>query len=156
MKPNTQDMQVAYKLWIELSTRKIGLPIDPDNDVVTEIYDSWYEFFQITRDLIKEVPVAKVRRNRSTRDLVRVAMDVLNVGMRPHLTKWQARFRQWHAAQLQVASNRDKPPQDLQREFPSYDELITDMQAVNIALISYRGIMGHLATGATSSSSVAP
>src|SRR3990172_10667033 len=56
IKPNYQDMQIAYKLWVEVSTRKIGLDIDYKNDVIIEIYHSWHEFFNITRDLIKDIP----------------------------------------------------------------------------------------------------
>src|SRR5689334_17490848 len=44
-KPNVTDRQVAYAVWVELSTRKIGLPIDVEHDVIVEIYDSWYTFF---------------------------------------------------------------------------------------------------------------
>jgi hypothetical protein len=43
-KPNITDRQVAYAIWVELSTRKIGLPIDLNHDVIVEIYDSWYNF----------------------------------------------------------------------------------------------------------------
>src|SRR5690348_15678794 len=38
-KPNTLDRQIAYSIWVELSTRKIGLNIDPEDDVVAEVYD---------------------------------------------------------------------------------------------------------------------
>ena len=31
IKPNYEDTQIAYKLWVEMSTRKIGLPIDFEN-----------------------------------------------------------------------------------------------------------------------------
>ena len=46
---NKKDQEIAYKLWIELSTRKIGLVFDKEHDVITEVYDSWYEFFKIAR-----------------------------------------------------------------------------------------------------------
>lgn len=65
--PNYQDMQIAYKLWIELSTRKIGLKIDLNNDVIIEIYNSWFEFFKITRELIKEIPISKIQNNDNTK-----------------------------------------------------------------------------------------
>jgi hypothetical protein len=55
-KPNLKDQQIAYAIWVELSTRKIGLPIDLDHDVIVEIYDSWFNFFSVTRDLIKDIP----------------------------------------------------------------------------------------------------
>ena len=44
-KPNDTDRQIAYSIWVELSTRKIGLPIDLDHDVISDVYDSWYNFF---------------------------------------------------------------------------------------------------------------
>lgn len=37
-----KDQEIAYKIWVELSTRKIGLPYDKKNDVIKEVYDSWY------------------------------------------------------------------------------------------------------------------
>lgn len=52
LKPNNIDRQIAYSIWVELSTRKIGLQIDPEDDVIAEIYDSWYAFFSVTRELI--------------------------------------------------------------------------------------------------------
>ena len=57
LKLNKKDQEIAYKLWVELSTRKIGLPYDEDNDVIAEVYDSWYTFFKIARDLLKDIPV---------------------------------------------------------------------------------------------------
>lgn len=40
LRRNTTTVQVAYKLWVELSTRKLGLPIDLEHDVIVEIYTS--------------------------------------------------------------------------------------------------------------------
>lgn len=82
-KPNLTDRQVAYAIWVELSTRKIGLPIDLDHDVITEIYDSWYNYFSVTRDLIKSVPAAQVKRD-STQAIIKLSIEVLNEGLRPH------------------------------------------------------------------------
>ena len=53
LRPNNTDRQIAYKIWIELSTRKIGLDIELEDDVIVEIYNSWHEFFSVTRSLIK-------------------------------------------------------------------------------------------------------
>ncbi len=73
-----------------------GLKIDPDDDVTNEIYNSWYEFFVVTRKLVKDDPAVKVRQD-STRKIIQLSIKVLNIGLRPHLTKWQARFRRWYA-----------------------------------------------------------
>ena len=144
IKPNYEDIQVAYKLWVELSTRKIGLSINFENDVIVEIYNSWYEFFKITRELIKEIPVSKVRKNESTQALVRIAVEVLNEGLRPHLTKWQAKFRKWYTEEIEKEENKGLAPQEIQKKFPEYEELINEMQEVNQKLIEYRKVLEKL------------
>lgn len=147
IKPNYQDMQIAYKLWVELGTRKIGLKIDVDNDVIGETYDSWYEFFKLTRELIKDIPVSKIRKDESTKELVRIAMEVLNEGIRPHLTRWQARFRKWYQAEVEADDNKELSPQDIQKKYPEYEKLIKEMLEVNKRIMEYRKILKQLAMG---------
>lgn len=146
LRPNTTDMQIAYKIWVELSTRKIGLPIDLEHDVISEVYDSWYGFFSVTRDHIKEVPVSRFRR-KNTEKIIGLSIDVLNSGIRPHLTRWQARFRRWYERELGKNENADAFPQDIQRKFPDYDGLVEDLQIVNGRLIQYRQKMHDLISG---------
>ena len=145
LRPNQTDRQIAYKIWVELSTRKIGLPIDLDDDVISEIYDSWYDFFSVTRELIKDVPVSKFRR-KDTEKIIKLSIDVLNTGIRPHLTKWQARFRRWYERAINQEDYLEIPPQDIQKKFTQYDELRTDLKEVNERLIRYREKMYELVT----------
>lgn len=146
-RPNTTDRQVAYAIWVELSTRKVGLPIDLDHDVIAEIYDSWYEFFSVTRDLVKTVPVAQVKR-RSTQAIIKLSIEVLNEGLRPHLTHWQARFRKWYEREVrryeEATGDTVLDPQQIQSAFPKFEELKADMIRVNQALIKYRAKMRAL------------
>ena len=51
---------VRIELWVELNTRKIGLEFDQENDVIVEVYDSWYEYFRVARELIKDLPIEKI------------------------------------------------------------------------------------------------
>jgi hypothetical protein len=134
-KPNLADRQVAYAIWVELSTRKIGLEIDFEHDVLAEIYDSWYNYFTVTRDLIKGIPVAQVKRD-STQTIIKLSIEVLNQGLRPHLTKWK-KYDQGGGAEV-------LDPQQIQRRFPRYDELKADMERVNRGLIRYRSKMREL------------
>lgn len=145
LRPNDTDRQIAYKIWVELSTRKIGLEIDLDHDVIVEVYDSWYSFFAVTRELIKDIPVRKFRR-RDTEKIVRLSIEVLNNGLRPHLTKWQARFRHWYEYQMENAPEADLEPQKVQRKFPRFAELETEIQEVNGRLMKYRDKMRELIT----------
>lgn len=146
IKPNQDDRKVAYRIWVELSTRKIGLPIDFEHDVIAEVYDSWYKFFDVTRELIKDIPVNRVR-SKSTTKIIEISIETLNTGLRPHLTQWQARFRRWYNHQLEKDKEALIHPQDIQKNFPDYKALTADMKIVNDRLIHYRKRMNDLVHG---------
>jgi hypothetical protein len=146
-KPNMADKQIGYAIWVELSTRKIGLPIDFDHDVISEIYDSWHTYFSVTRELVKGVPVSQVKRD-STQKIIKLSIEVLNEGLRPHLTQWQARFRHWYDRRLKKYDSEEGDevldPQQIQSQFPQYEEMKSDMERVNQCLIRYRRKMHEL------------
>jgi hypothetical protein len=129
--------RVAYQLWVEMTTRKLGLPIDPSQDLVTECYDSWYAFFKVARELIKAIPLHRNPQSAELRQLIVLSQAVLNEGLRPHLQRWQARFRRWssHLGEKTVATGRT--PQDVQQTFPEWIPLRDDLFATNRRLITY-------------------
>jgi hypothetical protein len=143
LRPNLTDRQVAYAIWVELSTRKIGLEIDLERDVISEVYASWYEFFSVTRELLKTVPVSRVG-DPSTRKIIRLSIDILNEGLRPHLTTWQARFRRWFEREMANDKKLGDPPQAIQAEFPAFEEMSEDLLKVNARLVAYRRAMSRL------------
>jgi len=145
-KPNNEDRQIAYSIWVELSTRKIGISIDLDHDVIVEVYDSWYNFFSVTRELIKNIPVSKIKSN-GTEKIILLSIEVLNEGLRPHLTKWQARFRHWYENEIKKQDGNDIDPQIIQAKYPKFRELKEDLLAVNKVLINYRKKMHELVIG---------
>ena len=135
MQPVLEDVQIEHRIWVELATRKAALPIDPEHDVIVEVYDSWYSLFGKVLELIAAIPARVLHQEQSTRELVRIATATLNQGLRPHLTQWQARFRNWYGNQ--AGELKSKSPQEVQRQFPEYSALMADMQRVNRELIEY-------------------
>lgn len=147
IRPNNEDVQIAHKVWVELATRKAGLPFDPENDVIADIYGSWYELFREIRSLTKLIPAEKIRLSRDTKEIVQLLLTSLNTGLRPHLTAWHARFRTWYEhARVQDPMSS---PQELQKGFPKYAELVADLQRVNAKLIQYRDLLQKIAHGAS-------
>lgn len=142
LKYNRKDQEIAYKLWVELSTRKIGLEFDPEYDVISEVYDSWYAFFGIARDLMKDIPCEKLD---SSSDLIELTGNVLNVGLRPHLTKWQAKFRKWYEVNKDHEEYKDKTPQEIQTLYPLYSELEENLIQTNNHMIEYKNLMQKIA-----------
>jgi hypothetical protein len=47
---NHENLYIANRIHIELTTRKAAILIDENNDSIEEIYDSWYKLFNIVRD----------------------------------------------------------------------------------------------------------
>lgn len=138
LKYNKKDQEIAYKLWVELNTRKIGLPYEEDYDVIVEVYNSWYDFFKIARELLKDVPPSRLPYSTK---LITLTTDVLNEGLRPHLTKWQAKYRKWYDENNQ----KSKSPQEIQKKFPEYDALLSDLLITNKHMIEYKNLMYQIA-----------
>jgi hypothetical protein len=134
VKANTEDRKIAHRIWTELVTRKAALPFQRDKDVIVEVYDSWHTLFQCVREQIAAIPVEKLRgrEKEDIESLIDISTKVLNEGLRPHLTEWQAKYRAWYES-AKDASN-GKSPQELQREYPEYSQLVDDIASVNMKL----------------------
>ena len=83
------------------------------------------------------IPVGKIRKQKSTQQLLSISVNVLNKGLRPHLTMWQAKYRRWWQQALEDQEKREMTPQQVQRTYPQYGDLIADMKNVNRKLMAY-------------------
>jgi hypothetical protein len=145
--PNREARQIAYQAWVELSTRKIGLPFDPKHDLIVEVYDSWHQAFGELRDLAKSIPAHRIERSEDARRLVELMIKVLNEGLRPHLTRWQAEFRLWYERAKANPRNAGNTPQSIQRGFAQYTALTEDLQEIQSAMVKYREFLLDVAEG---------
>lgn len=136
IKPSHEVAQVAHKAWSELITRKAGLQFELEHDVIVEVYNSWYKLFGEMRSLIKEIPASHLKKG-NTKKLVDLLVDSLNKGMRPHLTKWQAKFRRWYDAELKKELNANKTPQEIQKQYPHYADLVGELTLINQQIVAY-------------------
>jgi len=133
---NYKNLEIAHRIYIELVTRKAAIPIDQDKDIIVEVYNSWYILFKTTRDEIKAI-TGELLEHPKSESLISMATDVLNKGLRPHLTTYQDRFRRWYDTELRKETNLDSSPQEIQRKFSDYDELVASMKEVNDLLAEY-------------------
>ena len=145
LRPSHDDVQVAHQAWVELAARKAGLPFDEEHDVILEVYNSWYQLFAELRRLAKQIPADKVRRSKETQKLVRLLVEAMNLGLRPHLTKWQAKFRRWYDGASR--KNDDLTPQEIQRIYPHYTDLVEDLKKVSENLVQYTDFIKEVAHG---------
>ncbi|MFW6047163.1 MAG: hypothetical protein ACOCP4_05205 [Candidatus Woesearchaeota archaeon] len=146
-KRDDSNIYIANRIYIELITRKAAIPFDEKEDVIYEVYNSWYKLFGIIRDEIKNVPGHFLRTHKSTNALIGLTTKILNEGLRPHLTRYQAKFRKWYEAELDKNSSIGKTPQQIQSEYEYYTELVEDMKRVNKILIDYAAELKKLIEG---------
>lgn len=124
--------KIAHDAWVEIMTRKVGIEFEEDKDVIVEVYDSWYKLFGIIRELLKEI---ESMEDQNVKVLENVLLNVLNQGLRPHLTNWQAKFRRWYNNEL--SNNEEKSPQEIQKEYEEYDNLVSDLKKVNKQMMQF-------------------
>lgn len=126
-----QDRLLAWKMYVQLKTRKAALPFDEEHDVIAEVYDSFYEIFGFTRSLLAEMSIREIEGKDGVADLI---LRILNDGIRPHVTRWQASYRRWWEHQLRLEDNAGKCPQAIQKLFPDYGALVDDIKGTNTEL----------------------
>lgn len=134
--PDHEIRRIAYQAWVEIQTRKVGLPFDEEHDVIAEIYDSWYQVFPVLRDLCKGIPPECLAEGDACK-LVNLLFESINEGLRPHLTRWQAKFRRWYSHAINATENKELTPQEIQRKYPDFSSLVSDMRAVNTQFVSF-------------------
>lgn len=144
---NHDNLYIANRIYIELTTRKAAIPIDENNDIIEEVYDSWYKLFGIIRDEIKTLPGKYLKDHDPTSALMGLTRKILNDGLRPHLTEHQAKFRKWLESAKEDSANKDLSPQELQKKYPDFANLIASMKAVNVTLMNYATELDKLIKG---------
>ena len=147
VKRNSENLYIANRIYIELTTRKAAIQIDEENDVISEVYNSWYDLFKIIREEIKSVPGDFLKSHDPTDALIGLSTKILNEGLRPHLTEYQADFRMWYNHELEKEENNSLAPQQIQKKYPKYSQLIASMKIVNQTLADYANELKKLIKG---------
>ena len=137
--------KLAHEAYVELTTRKAALPFDEAHDTITEIYNSWYAVFGDVRGLARRLDPTAIATDSDLQKLNELLIAILNDGLRPHLTVWQAKFRRWY--ETEAASRPGESPQAIQRDYPDYAELVSDLKATNTTLLKLAEGLRRLAYG---------
>lgn len=74
-----------------------------------------------------------------------ISIQILNKCIRPHLTKWQAKYRKWYENELEKNKDKQISPQEIQKEYEYYDEMVEDILNVNKKIKEYSKILYSIA-----------
>jgi len=87
---------VAWRLFIETTTRVSTQPLVPDSGNLREALTSLYNLFQEVRTSLKESRPSRSASNGPTVEELGVAM--LNLELRPFLARWHPRLAEWEGS----------------------------------------------------------
>lgn len=85
IEPQEAEEKAAWELYVELSTRIAVQPMSPNEGLIREALSSLYTVFSATRHVLRAAGPSIAQRTTS---LGPIAIDVLNKGIRPFLSKW--------------------------------------------------------------------
>jgi len=118
-----------------------------------EVYDSLFGLFSIVRDLLLELPAREFQIQEGLPSLM---LRVQNDGLRPHLTRWQADFRSWWERAKAAEEYAVARPQEIQRNYPRYAELVEDLKTTNTELSKFADQLLTIARPAKRKAQAAP
>ena len=82
---NEVEQRAAWSLYVELMTRIAVQPLDVSEGLLREVLTSLYSLFGLTRQILREAGPAVVHGPNSFGP---IAIEVLNKGLRPFMSKW--------------------------------------------------------------------
>jgi hypothetical protein len=92
--PDTTERNAAWKLYVELVTRISVQQLDRRQGLMREALNSLYTIYPTTREVLRDAGPAV----GATHDSVGgIAIAVLNIGLRPFMTKWHPALLEWEA-----------------------------------------------------------
>jgi hypothetical protein len=88
--------KVAWRLFVETVTRVSTQPLAPGTGSLREAMTSLYGLFQVVREILKETLPSPVQEQAPT--VEQLAITMLNLELRPFLSRWHPNLRQWEQA----------------------------------------------------------
>jgi hypothetical protein len=99
--PDTSERDAAWSLYVELVTRVAVQPLPEGQGVSREVLSSLHSLFGATRTILRQAGPGVGAKVPSVGG---IAVRVLNVGLRPFLSKWHPRLLQWESERSSTTS----------------------------------------------------
>ena len=139
--PDESEQRAAWELYVELATRISVIDITPNSGLLRESLSSLHSLFAITRQVLRTYgpAIARPKRN-NVLSLGYIALTILNLVLRPFLSKWHPLLADYEA---------DKPthisPIDHEKQWEHYWEFFTALKATQIILYEYANLLAEAA-----------
>jgi hypothetical protein len=131
------ERRAAWALYVELVTRVAVQSTEGDNWIFGEALTSLYSLFESTRSILREGgPALSVSRN----SVGGIAIAVLNVGLRPFLSRWHPALQAWDSTRDPTVNSIDH-----ERKWPDAPKLKAELESLRTQLQIYAEGLGKIA-----------
>jgi len=139
--PDEIQQRAAWELYVELTTRVAVQPRNQDEGIMRESLSSLYNIFGATREILRKAGPSVAQGPNS---FGAIAIDVLNKGLRPFLSKWHP---------ILLAHEQKRPPKvsprDHEQSWKKASEFRKELVKVQQQMMIYAKALGEIA-GVTS------
>ena len=122
-KPQDEDKNAAWEMYIELLTRITTQPLAQESGDEKTALDSIYTLFAITREVIK-------RNGRGCIEFTRIAIVILNQKVRPFTAKWHKESLAGAFDNINKCKEFRIELKELQRILVIYTEILANMAGI--------------------------
>jgi hypothetical protein len=127
----------AWEIYVELVTRVSVEPLGKDDGLLREALTSLYSLFGETRRILRVYgPGVAIPMKRKLLSLGQIAVDVLNVMLRPFLSKWHPLLRKH-----EDHHHPDVSDVEHERRWEQAAELRKELEALRVNLVHYADIL---------------
>jgi hypothetical protein len=131
----------AWEIYVELVTRIAVVELQSGAGVLREALTSLHDLFQITREVLRRGGPGVARpAKKGALSLGMIAVDILNLALRPFLSRWHAPLLAWEAKRPEERSVAEH-----EAAWPKNEEMRTDLRAVQAVLRDYADLLGTAA-----------
>ena len=127
----------AWEIYVELVTRISVEPLGAGEGVLREALSSLYSLFGETRRILRaHGPTVAIPAKKKLLSLGQIAVDVLNVMLRPFLAKWHPLLRAYEEQAQRGATGVEH-----ERRWERADELRRELEELRAKLVHYADIL---------------
>ena len=131
------ERRAAWCLYVELITRVAVQAIPGDCWLFREALDSLYSLFESTRIVLKD---GGPDLGRSKQSVAGIAIGVLNVGLRPFLSRWHPSLSSWETSRRPEVSQLEH-----ERQWTDISEFKSQFQTLRGELSKYADALAAIA-----------
>ena len=134
--PDKSEVSAAWELYVEMVTRTPLGGFSPEKGSLREALNSIYSLFDTTRGILRKYGPTVARPKRGRRlSFGYLAVSMLNLVLRPLLTQWHPKLRNWQ---------RDNPHLD-ENDWEARNDFLEALNEISVQLQEYANLFAKVA-----------